>query len=623
VIENQFFMKIHTNPIFLLLTLFLFSNTIFSANIKNTDTIKEVSTTVKYFNDDIVAARLDELAVSVLFKGKNIYADTSALNIHKFKPSDVPQYTDEQYRAYFKKMSALSPFPFTYNEDVRKFIDLYAQKRRPLTSRLLGLAAYYFPLFEEKLDKYNLPLELKYLAVIESALNPVAVSRAGASGLWQFMYNTGKLYKLEVNSYVDDRIDPFKATTAACELFVDLYKVYNDWALVLAAYNSGSGSVNKAIRKAGGAMDYWTIRKFMPRETQSYVPVYIAAAFVLSHAAEFNLYPVYPGYLFTKTDTVTIKEKISFDQISEALNIPVEELVSLNPCFKKNIIPSCNDLQYKIKLPYNKVGEFVVNENEIYNFKTLDQLIKEDYAARNNIKSVYTESHTVKKGETISTVARKCACTVDEIKKWNKLKSATVHPGQKLIVSNSTPQIVLPKPPTNTTNEFCVVGSNETLRDIAKKHECTVDNLRLWNNIRNLDIAQGQQLVIHIPIIEPVKETNILETTAAVEVPAEKTEIVETKAVAPSKKTETSAVAINETKDSVSDTSNIKVEVPKQEVKKEAHSKYVLHVVQKGDTLWNIAQRYNIVSVEDIKKLNSLKDSILKPGQKLKLPVKG
>jgi len=615
-------MGIYKKSIFLLLIAFLFNNALFSRNYINTDTIKEVST-VKYFSDDAVAARLDELAVSVLFKGKNIYADTAALNIHKFKPSDIPQYTDEQYQYYFKKMSAFSPFPFTYNEDVKKFIDLYAYKRRALTSRLLGLAAYYFPLFEEKLDKYKLPLELKYLAVIESALNPVAVSRAGASGLWQFMYNTGKLYGLEVNSYVDDRIDPFKATTAACELFVDLYKIYNDWALVLAAYNSGSGSVNKAIRKAGGAMDYWTIRKYMPRETQSYVPVYIAAAFVLSHAAEFNLYPVYPGYLFTKTDTVTIKEKISLDQIAEALNIPLDEMISLNPSFKKNVIPACNDLQYQIKLPYNKVGEFIVNEKEIYNFKTLDQLIKEDYAARNNIKPVYTESHTVKKGETMSSVARKYACTIEEIKKWNKLKSTSIYPGQRLVISNSTPQIILPKPPTNFTQEFYVVGPDESLRDVAKKYECTVDNLRLWNNITNLNVAQGQQLAIHIPVLEPVKETNMLETTASTETPAEKKVIAEEKPVTKQKTVVQPQVVADVINDTVADTTQITEVTPKQEVKNEVHSKYIYHVVHKGDTLWNIAQRYNSVTVEEIKRINSLKNSNLIPGQKLKLPVKG
>ena len=614
-------MKIYKKPIFLLLTIFFFSNIVFSNNNYNTDTLKEI-TVVKYFSDDVVAARLDELAVSVLFKGKNIYADTAALNIHKFKSTDIPQYTDEQYQAYFKKMSTLSPFPFIYNEDVKKFIDLYALKRRPLTSRLLGLAAYYFPLFEEKLDKYKLPLELKYLAVIESALNPVAVSRAGASGLWQFMFNTGKLYGLEVNSYVDDRIDPFKATTAACQLFVDLYKVYNDWALVLAAYNAGPGNVNKAIRKAGGAMDYWTIRKFMPRETQSYVPVYIAAAFVLSHAAEFNLYPVYPGYLFTKTDTVTVKEKITFDQISEALNIPLDELISLNPSFKKNVIPACIDNQYQIKLPYKKIGEFLVNEKEIYNFKTLDQLIKEDYASRNNIKSVYTESHTVKKGETMSTVSRKYACSIDELKKWNKLKSTNVHPGQRLIISNSTPQVVLPKPVLNTTNEFYVVGANESLRDIAKKYETSVDNLRLWNNITNLNVAQGKQLVIHIPVIEPVKDINMLETTATTESTEGKVVTKETKSVTAAKKSEQTASVVTAVNDTISDSTKLAKATPEPVVKKDTHSKYVFHVVQKGDTLWNIAQRYNSVSVEDIKRLNSLKDSTLKPGQKLKLPVK-
>jgi len=615
-------MKFYKKFLLLSFSVFLSNSSLFSGNISNTDTIKDVSV-VKYFSDDLVAARLDELATSVLFAGKNFYADTATLNIYKFKSTDVPQYTDEQYKAYFKKMSANSPFPFVYNEDVRKFIDLYSQKRRPLTSRLLGLAAYYFPLFEEKLDKYNLPLELKYLAVIESALNPVATSRAGASGLWQFMYGTGKMYGLEVSSYVDDRCDPYKATTAACEHFVDLYKIYNDWALVLAAYNAGSGNVNKAIRRAGGEMDYWKVRKFMPRETQSYVPVYIAAAFVLSHAAEYNLYPVYPEYLYIKTDTVTISEKISFEQISEALNIPVAELISLNPSFKKNVIPACSERQYQIKLPYERIGEFIANENEIYNFKTLDQLIKEDYAARNNIKPVYTESHTVKKGESLGQIARKYSCTISELQKWNKIKNSNIHPGQKLIVSNAPPanQVVLPKPPVNTTTESYTVGANETLRDIAKKYDCSVDNLRLWNNISNLNLTKGQLLTIHIPIIEPVKDINMLETTAKVE-PVKEQKTPEVKADVHKVLSEQLTVSSVDTHATSPDTALVVEEVKNKEISKEPAPKYIFHVVQKGDTLWNIAQRYHSVTVEDIKRINSLKGSNLRLGQKLKLPVK-
>ncbi len=591
-----------------ILILFFFIHNFSIATQKNTDTIKEVSP-VPYFSDDLVAAQLDALALSVLFNGKNFYGDTLTLNKYHFKADDIPQYTDEQYKHLFEKMNVNSPFPFVFNEDVRRYIDLYTQKKRTLTSRLLGLAAYYFPLFEEKLDMYNLPLELKYLAVIESALNPVAVSKAGAAGLWQFMFNTGKLYGLEVSSYVDDRYDPYKATTAACEHFIDLYKIYNDWALVLAAYNAGAGNVNRAIRKAGGVMDYWTIRKFMPRETQNYVPIYIAASFVLSHAAEHNLYPVYPAYLFTKTDTVTIKEKIDFKQISEAINIPFDELVSLNPCFKKNVIPASPDKTYQIVLPYNKIGEFLSNEEEIYKFKTLEQLIQEDYAARNNVKTFYASEHTVKKGESLGIISRKYACTVNEIMKWNNMKSTHIHPGQRLKVGESQAAISLPKPPTNTSTEYYSVNTNENLRDVAEKYNCTVDNLRLWNNIKNLNITQGQQLLIHIPVLEPLKDLNIVEELANIE----------------NNMDEDNNYDISDATEDINKnaTDTIKTsDINKTTTLKQEEKKYIYHTVQKGDTLWNIAQRYSSVTVEDIKRLNMLKNNNLKPGQKLKLPVK-
>lgn len=612
-------------------TLFLQLLLIFTALIvkagPNTDTIKDPNAT--YFSDDMVASRLDDLAASLLFKGKMFYADTATLNVFKYKPGDIPQFTEEQYKERFKKMNINSPFPYVYNEDVKKFIDLYVNKKRTLTSRLLGLAAYYFPLFEETLDKYNLPLELKYLAVIESALNPTAISRAGAAGLWQFMFNTGKLYGLEVSSYVDDRYDPYKATIAACEHFSDLYKIYNDWALVLAAYNAGAGNVNRAIRRAGGEMDYWTVRKYMPRETQSYVPVFIAASYVLSHASEHNLYPVYPEYLYIKTDTITVSEKITFEQLSEALNIPLEEIISLNPTFKKNVVPASSEKTYMVKLPYDRIGEFIANEKEIYGFKTLEQLIKEDYMSRNNIKPVYTESHTVRKGESLGAISRKYGCSISELQKWNRLKGTAIHPGQKLVVTQEKPEVILPKPPQNTVKEYYTVSKNETLRDVAKKYECSVDNIRLWNSIKNLNVTPGQQLVIHIPVLEPVKELNMLETQASIEQQTDTTVVMtppNTIKPLDNKTTEAPhnpAVTVQVQAPAPADTVHSQVsEVSKQEIKTENKPKYIYHTVQKGDTLWNIAQRYESVTVDDIKKLNSLKNNNLRLGQKLKLPVK-
>jgi len=573
-------------------------------NNKNTDTLKHVSE-AKYFSDDQVAARLDELATSILFSGKNFYADTAKLNIYNFKPDEVPQYTDAEYEKFINQLNIRSPFPFVYNEDVKRYINLYAFKRRMLTSRMLGLAEYYFPLFEEKLDMFNLPLELKYLAVIESALNPVAVSRAGASGLWQFMHGTGKIYGLEVTSFTDDRYDPLKATIAACEHFVDLYNIYNDWALVLAAYNAGSGTVNRAIRKSGGSKDYWKIRTFMPKETQNYVPTYIGVALVMTYAAEHNLYPIYPGNLYIKTDTLTIQRKITFEQISEALSMPIGEIISLNPIFKNKVIPSCDEKKYVLKLPYNKVGEFLANEEEIYNFKTLDQLIKEDYATRNNIKPIAnTSTHIVKKGETLSMIARNYGCTVKDIQSWNNMKSTVINTGQKLVVSKTVPKTIpTPKPPVNTIKETHIVENNETLRNVSQKYNCSVDNIRLWNNITNLNLKQGQELVIHIPVTDTTTSTSEINFAEILEIDLDKN----------TNNTVNTDTAYSE---------NINPNNIIDNNKQGNNIQYIYHVVQKGDTLWNISQRYEQVTIDDIKKLNNLKENDLIPGQKLKLPVK-
>jgi len=573
------------------ITLFHFSTT--NSQVKSVE-IPSEPTVTDYFNDNPMAAMLDSLAASILFKGKNIWADTAALNIYKYEADYIPQFTDSIYKMRIRNMRTVSPFKYVYNNDVQRFIDLYAQRRRQMTSRLLGLGEFYFPLFEEQLAKHNIPLELKYVAVIESALNPKAISRAGAAGLWQFMYRTGKMYGLEVTSYVDDRFDPYKATIAACEHFADLYRIYKDWNLVLAAYNAGSGNVNRAIRRAGGETDYWKIRRFLPRETQSYVPIFIAASYVMMHAAEHNIYPIYPGYLFEKNDTVTIKQKISFDQISEALNIPIDVLAVLNPSFKRNVVPSSEKVQYKLKMPFNKLGEFLAHEEEIYNFKTLEQLKVEEQMIRNPNASFSTDkTHTVKSGESLNLIARRYNVSVNDIQKWNNISGTTIHPGQKLAVGIATPKVETPKPPQNTTIEEYITQPNESLRQIAEKFNCSVDNIRLWNNLKDLTITSGLSLIIHIPVVE--------ETEQREEIESEPSNI---QGEFVGDETQTDAKNLNEKPD-------LKIE----------SKHYSYYIVNEGDTLWLIAQKYEHLSVDDIKRFNNLTSGNIKPGQKLKIPT--
>ncbi len=282
---------------------------------------------------------LDSLKNLKYFEANEFLTDPNKLNVYKYSSDFVPVFEDLVYESRMSKLDAKTPFNLDYNSAVRPYIEMYTSRRRELVSRMLGMAKLYFPLFEEKLDKYDLPLELKHLAIVESALNPNAVSKAGAAGLWQFMYGTGKMFGLNVTSYVDDRRDPYKATEAACKYFKFLYKMFGDWQLVLAAYNGGPGTVNKAIRRSGGKKTYWEIRPYLPKETQGYVPAFIAVNYVMNYTAEHNLYPYKPKNTYFDVDTIQIRQQVSFYQISEVLGIPMEDLDCLNPSYKKRVIP--------------------------------------------------------------------------------------------------------------------------------------------------------------------------------------------------------------------------------------------------------------------------------------------
>ena len=308
----------------ILILLLFFSATI--ARSQTIDTIPEMEAdslfvvdTVQDIEDSEVTKMFESLVNLPYFGNEYLKIDTVEMNIYGYDYDEIPLFPDSVYRKRVEYLATQTTLPLVYNEHVKRFIELYAVKRRGLTGRMLGLSHVYFPMFEEMLDKYNMPLELKYLAMIESALNPRAGSRAGAKGLWQFMYNTGKLYGLKSTTLVEERFDPLKATEAACLCMLDLYYRYKDWFLVLAAYNAGPGNVNKAIKRAGGAMNYWAIWPYLPKETQSYVPSFIAVNYVVSYAAEHNLYPLDPGLLMSGTDTVWVNDVLTFQRSHRGL----------------------------------------------------------------------------------------------------------------------------------------------------------------------------------------------------------------------------------------------------------------------------------------------------------------
>ncbi|HOY48039.1 MAG TPA: transglycosylase SLT domain-containing protein [Flavobacteriales bacterium] len=391
-------------------------------------------TTVRLLADDPIAAQLDSLAYLKLFETTRYGGEFGRPGNFGFTPDSVPVYSPQVLAERIAKMDAQSPFKLIYNDEVKAYINMYSIRKRNQVSRMIGLSELYFPLFEETLAKYKMPLELKYLAIVESALNPAARSRVGAQGLWQFMYGTGKLFKLNINSYVDERCDPIKSTEAACLYMKYLYSIYKDWSLVLAAYNSGPGNVNKAIRRSGGKTNYWDLRPYLPRETAGYVPAFIAAVYVMNYSKEHNLYPIMPKAIFSEIDTLHIHRRLTFNQLSAVLDMPVEDIAFLNPSYLLGVIPETEG-HHILTLPKSKVATFINNEETIYSYKSPRESRMDSLMSIKRALPIASKTHVVRSGESISAVARKYGVTVNEIKKWNKLKSAKLKRGQRLKVS--------------------------------------------------------------------------------------------------------------------------------------------------------------------------------------------
>lgn len=326
-----------------------------------------------------------------------------------------------------------TPFDLAYNPALEKVINSYLLYRGKYYPALMAKAKYYFPMFEQYLDQYDIPLEMKYLSIVESALRPKARSGVGASGLWQFMYGTGKQFDLKVSSYVDERYDPVKATIAACKYLSQLYNVFGDWDLALAAYNSGPGNVSKAIKRSGGFKNYWNIRPYLPRETAGYVPAFYATMYIFEHANDHNIYSELPKFFEFQTDTVRVKRTVSFDQISETINVDEEVLTFLNPSYKLDIIPFIKDRNYALRLPSSKIIDFLDKEKQLY------ALADEDDAKREKPLPKYFEMdkrirYKVKSGDYLGKIANKFGVRVSSIKRWNSLKTSNLKIGQRLYI---------------------------------------------------------------------------------------------------------------------------------------------------------------------------------------------
>ena len=357
-----------------------------------------------------------------------------------------PVFDKEVFLERLKRIPSIIEMP--YNEVVQKFIDRYSGRLRHSVSYMLGASNFYMPIFEEALETYGLPLELKYLPVIESALNPKAVSRVGATGLWQFMLATGKRYGLEVNSLVDERRDPIKASYAAANYLSDLYKVFGDWNLVIAAYNCGPDQINKAIHRSKGSKDYWQIYPYLPKETRGYVPAFIAANYIMTYYCEHNICPM-TTRLPAKTDTIMVGRNVHLEQIASVCNIDIEQLRTLNPAYRRDIVPGATKLS-AVRLPQTEVGKFIDLEDSIYAYNAEVLFSKRTTVEVNDDVPTYTRkssskrsrkkarsrgrSVTVKSGQTLSEIAKRNGTTVAKLRRLNGIKGSNIRAGKKLRV---------------------------------------------------------------------------------------------------------------------------------------------------------------------------------------------
>jgi membrane-bound lytic murein transglycosylase D len=343
--------------------------------------------------------------------------------------TENPSISDSIYIDRLSRIPSIIEMPF--NDIVKKHIEAYTTRLRNKVSFILAAANFYMPLFEEALDAYDLPLELKYLPIIESALNPTALSRQRASGLWQFMLRTGKIYGLENNSLVDERRDPIKSTWAAARYLKDLYNIYKDWNLVLAAYNCGPGNVNKAIRRAGGATDYWEIYPFLPKETRGYVPGFIAANYVMHYYCEHGICPM-DTQLPATSDTIHIHKDLNLNQVAGVCNIDIEQLRSLNPQYKKDIVPG-NSKTYILRLPNNTVNQFIELQDSIYAYKANQYLSKrKTVAVKENSSGKGATHHKIRRGDTLGGIAARYGTTVSQLRKLNNIKGNNITAGKTI-----------------------------------------------------------------------------------------------------------------------------------------------------------------------------------------------
>ncbi len=484
-----------------LFTVFLFFQSLFVYSQIDTTVVEDVNQQFEQNLDSLLNAW---------------YVKTTVSNNKEFSYNNVDStnYKNIPDSVYIKRLAKIpSLVPLPYNDKVRKYIEFYLRHGKNMTPLIIGLSTYYYPLFEEMLDKNNMPLELKHLVIIESAFNPRAVSYAGATGLWQLMYATGKMYDLEINSLIDERRDPIKSSVAGIQFLKDLYSIYGDWSMVLAAYNCGPGNVNRALKRAKGKTSYWDIYKLLPHQTRNYVPAYIAASYIMSYYKEHNIVPIKVN-MPLRTDTVVITKKLHLIQVADVLKLPLDALRDMNPQYKKDIIPA-NGRSFVLKLPAEYTTKFVELSDSIYRYKdslffnvkknstTAGQTYETSYKSDNDIEekgeppSIEGKSqitYTIKNGDTYGYIANWFGVKTSDLKYWNDTYSNRLQVGQKVIVYVPNKKIPMDKGIETMTFEqkqdFAARSSVKTKNASSK----TTTKVELDNNYVYYTILSGDNL---------------------------------------------------------------------------------------------------------------------------------
>jgi membrane-bound lytic murein transglycosylase D len=640
-------------------TALLISGTIFSQDSGSSQTnqtpvkLSYLDSIKASFIHDEVAACVDSLWLQEL-SNQDIFNDLSK----EIETIDVDKKVDyelstELLKQRLKEMDAKSPFNIQYNPAVENVIKSFLKNRKRSFERLMAISEYYFPMFEESLAKQNVPLEIKYLSIVESALNPKAVSRMGATGLWQFMYQTGLEYNLKVDSFVDERSDPLKSSKAATQYMSNMYRIFGDWELVLASYNSGAGNVAKAIRRSGGQQNYWNIRKYLPKETQGYVPAFLATMYIYEYHKEHGIVPNRAIIKHFETDTVMIKKEMSFKQIADLMDVPVSQIQLLNPAYKMNVVPFYSNKPHFLRLPKEKIAVFTSNEEKIYAYVEKERLkiempfhitnsrVASSDTASNSKYSTKTKYHTVRRGESLGLISNKYGVAVADLKRWNNLRGSMINSGAKLKIV-SIVKVAIPTPKavpavlekaeetavasaetstsdaiSNVETSIYTVQKGDNLSSIARKFNISVAELKELNNLEGANVQLDAQLKV-------TKKEAVAEIKNEIDIKSFNTyNVIKGDNLGTIAKKHNVSVALLQEWNDLKDTNlqvgkKILILSDKNQVVTKSE-KVSLYLVQKGDSLFKIAQKYPGISVTDIKKWNGITGNELKPGMKLKI----